>query len=103
MLNGAALPLKYQLSSLGLLLDLTLLLEQLMAVMARSAFYHLQQVHQLHPSLGKKELSTLIHALFTFSLDDYQALSVRLSLESAPKLKLVQNAVAWLLAGGCRF
>lgn len=103
MLDGTVLRLKDQVRSLGALLDLALLVDQQVTAVARSVFYHLWQVYQLRPFLGKKDLFTITHALETTRLDYCNALYVGLPLESAWTFQLIQNVVVWLLMGASRF
>lgn len=65
---GVALPRKNQLSSQGVLLALTLLLDKQIAAVARGLFYQLQLVCQLHPFLEKKDQASVTLAVVTSRL-----------------------------------
>ncbi|XP_053100645.1 uncharacterized protein LOC128322765 [Hemicordylus capensis] len=99
VLDGVALPLKEQVCSLGVLLDLALLLEAQVEVVARGAFAWLRLARQLRPFLEKADLATETHALVTSQLDYCDTLFVGLPLKNIWKLQLVQNAAARVLSG----
>lgn len=74
-----------------------------MAAVAGGAFYLLRQVHQLRPFLGKKDLATVVHAVFTSRMDYCNPLYVGLPLKRAQKLQMVWSAAAHMLLGKPRF
>ena len=81
VLDGVPLPLKEQVRNLGVLLEPSLSLEAQMASVARSAFYQLQLVAQLHPYLDRDNLASVVHALVTSKLDYCNALYMGLPLK----------------------
>uniref|UniRef100_A0A803TMD6 Reverse transcriptase domain-containing protein n=1 Tax=Anolis carolinensis TaxID=28377 RepID=A0A803TMD6_ANOCA len=99
VLDGAALPLKAQVRSLGVLLDSALTLDAQVSAVAGRAFAQLKLVRQLRPYLVKSDLATVVHALVTSRLDYCNALYVGLPLKTARKLQLVQRSAALLLTG----
>lgn len=82
VLEGAALPLKDQVCSLGVLLDLGLPLDKQVAEVARGAFQQLQVVSQLWPFLDWK-----LYALVASTLD-YCNVSIVIFKPSWPKRKM---------------
>ncbi|KAF7237117.1 putative RNA-directed DNA polymerase from transposon BS [Varanus komodoensis] len=103
VLNGATLPLRDKVRSLGVLLDLELSLEAQVTAVARSAFLQLRLIHQLRPYLEYDCLATVTHALVTSRLDFCNALYVGLPLKTVRTLQLVQNRAARLLTGTGRY
>ncbi|KAF7242518.1 LINE-1 retrotransposable element ORF2 protein [Varanus komodoensis] len=89
--------------SLGVLLDPELSLEAQVTAVARSAFFQLRLIHQLHPYLENDCLATVTHALVTSRLDFCNALYVGLHLKMVRILQLVQNRAARLLTGTGRY
>lgn len=81
----------------GLQLDPVLLLDKLVATVARGAFHQLWLVSHLQPYLGRKNLSTAVGVLVTSKLDYLNALYMRLLLMTVWMLPLVQNAVSRIL------
>ncbi|KAF7237674.1 Structural maintenance of chromosomes protein 1B [Varanus komodoensis] len=103
VLNGATLPLRDKVCSLGVLLDLELSLEAQVTAVARSAFLQLRLINQLRPYLEYDCLATVTHALVTSRLDFCNALYVGLPLKTVRTLQLVQNRAARLLTGMGRY
>ncbi|KAF7241323.1 Potassium channel subfamily T member 2 [Varanus komodoensis] len=102
VLNGAALPLKDRVRSLGVLLNPELSLEAQVTMVARNAFLHLRLIHQLRPYLENNCLATVTHALVTSQLDFCNVLNGGLPLKTVWILQMVQNRAARLLSGtGC--
>ena len=103
VLNGVTVPLKYQVQSLGVILDLQLSTEVLVNSVSRGAVYQLHLVHRLRPSLPTDCLARVVHALVISRLDYCNALYVGLPLNVTRKLQLIQNAAARLVTGsGCQ-
>ncbi|KAF7254272.1 putative RNA-directed DNA polymerase from transposon BS, partial [Varanus komodoensis] len=103
VLNGATLPLRDKVRSLGVLLDLELSLEAQVTAVARSAFLQLRLINQLRPYLEFDCLATVTHALVTSRLDFCNVLYVGLPLKTVRTLQLVQNRAARLLTGTGRY
>ncbi|KAF7239648.1 Very long-chain acyl-CoA synthetase [Varanus komodoensis] len=103
VLNGATLPLRDKVRSLGVLLDPELSLEAQVTAVARSAFLQLRLINQLRPYLEYDCLATVTHALVTSHLDFCNALYVGLPLKTVRTLQLVQNRAARLLTGTGRY
>ncbi|KAF7240633.1 putative RNA-directed DNA polymerase from transposon BS [Varanus komodoensis] len=103
VLNGATLPLRDKVRSLGVLLDPELSLEAQVTAVARTAFLQLRLINQLRPYLEYDCLATVTHALVTSRLDFCNALYVGLPLETVRTLQLVQNRAARLLTGTGRY
>ncbi|KAF7254640.1 putative RNA-directed DNA polymerase from transposon BS [Varanus komodoensis] len=103
VLNGATLPLRDKVRSLGVLLNPELSLEAQVTVAARSAFLQLRLINQLRPYLEYDCLATVTHALVTSRLDFCNALYVGLPLKTVRTLQLVQNRAARLLTGTGRY
>ncbi|KAF7244472.1 VWFA and cache domain-containing protein 1 [Varanus komodoensis] len=103
VLNGATLPLRDKVRSLGVLLDPELSLEAQVTAVARNAFLQLRLINQLRPYLEYYCLATVTHALVTSRLDFCNALYVGLPLKTVRTLQLVQNRAARLLAGMGRY
>ncbi|KAF7238972.1 Choline/ethanolaminephosphotransferase 1, partial [Varanus komodoensis] len=103
VLNGATLPLRDKVRSLGVLLDPELSLEAQVTAVARNAFLQLRLINQLHPYLEYDCLATVTHALVTSRLDFCNALYVGLPLKTVRTLQLVQNRAARLLTGTGRY
>ncbi|KAF7241901.1 putative RNA-directed DNA polymerase from transposon BS [Varanus komodoensis] len=103
VLNGATLPLRDKVRSLGVLLDPELSLEAQVTVVARNAFLQLRLINQLRPYLEYDCLATVTHALVTSRLDFCNALYVGLPLKTVRTLQLVQNRAARLLTGTGRY
>ncbi|KAF7253392.1 ERI1 exoribonuclease 3 [Varanus komodoensis] len=103
VLNGATLPLRDKVCSLGVLLDPELSLEAQVTAVARNAFLQLRLINQLRPYLEYDCLATVIHALVTSRLDFCNALYVGLPLKTVRTLQLVQNRAARLLTGMGRY
>ncbi|KAF7251817.1 putative RNA-directed DNA polymerase from transposon BS [Varanus komodoensis] len=103
VLNGATLPLRDKVRSLGVLLDPELSLEAQVTVVARSAFLQLWLINQLRPYLEFNCLAMVTHALVTSRLDFCNALYVGLPLKTVRTLQLVQNRAARLLTGTGRY
>ncbi|KAF7241729.1 putative RNA-directed DNA polymerase from transposon BS [Varanus komodoensis] len=103
VLNGATLPLRDKVRSLGVLLDPELSLEAQVTVVARSAFLQRWLINQLRPYLEYDCLATVTHALVTSRLDFCNALYVGLPLKTVRTLQLVQNRAARLLTGTGRY
>ncbi|KAF7238948.1 N-terminal EF-hand calcium-binding protein 3 [Varanus komodoensis] len=103
VLNGATLPLRDKVRSLGVLLDPELSLEAQVTAVARSAFLQLRLIHQLHPYLEYDCLAKVTHALVTSRLDFCNALYMGLPLKTVQTLQLVQNRAARLLTGTGRY
>lgn len=80
--------LKSQVHNLEVLLDTMVALENHAVAVAQSAFAYLQLVHHLWVNL-----STVIHALFTFGLDYSNEFYLELPLKRIWKLQLMQKAV----------
>lgn len=80
--------------SLGVLLDLQLILDGQVTALAKVAFAQLWLMHQLRPYRSLSDQATVVHALVTSCLDYSNALYVRLPLRTVRKLQLVQNGVA---------
>ncbi|KAF7249528.1 Serine protease inhibitor Kazal-type 6 [Varanus komodoensis] len=95
--------LRDKVRSLGVLLDPELTLEVQVTAVARSAFFPLWLIHQLHPYLENDCLATVTHALVTSRLDFCNALYVGLPLKTVRILQLVQNRAARLLTGTGRY
>ena len=68
-LDGATLPLKDCVCSLGVLLDPSLQMTAQIDAAARSAYYQLWLIRQLRPFLESEDLKTLVHTLVTSRLD----------------------------------
>ncbi|KAF7248856.1 hypothetical protein EYD10_05421, partial [Varanus komodoensis] len=94
VLNGATLPLRDKVRSLGVLLDPELSLEAQVTAVARNAFLQLRLINQLRPYLEYDCLATVTHALVTSRLDFCNALYVGLPLKTVRTLQLVQNRAA---------
>uniref|UniRef100_A0A8D2LN46 Reverse transcriptase domain-containing protein n=1 Tax=Varanus komodoensis TaxID=61221 RepID=A0A8D2LN46_VARKO len=103
VLNGATLPLRDKVRSLGVLLDPELSLEAQVTAVARNAFLQLRLINQLRPYLEYDCLATVTHALVTSRLDFCNALYVGLPLKTVRTLQLVQNRAARLLTGTGRY
>ncbi|KAF7253666.1 hypothetical protein EYD10_00580 [Varanus komodoensis] len=103
VLNGATLPLRDKVRSLGVLLDPELSLEAQVTAVARNAFLQLRLINQLCPYLEYDCLVTVTHALVTSRLDFCNALYVGLPLKTVRTLQLVQNRAARLLTGTGRY
>ncbi|KAF7238201.1 putative RNA-directed DNA polymerase from transposon BS [Varanus komodoensis] len=103
VLNGATLPLRDKVHSLGVLLDPELSLEAQVTAVARSAFLQLRLINQLRPYLEYDCLVTVTHALVTSHLDFCNVLYVGLPLKTVQTLQLVQNRAARLLTGTGRY
>ncbi|KAF7250967.1 putative RNA-directed DNA polymerase from transposon BS [Varanus komodoensis] len=103
VLNGATLPLRDKIRSLGVLLDPELSLEAQVTAVARNAFLQLQLINQLRPYLEYDCLATVTHALVTSCLDFCNALYMGLPLKTVRTLQLVQNRAARLLTGTGRY
>ncbi|KAF7235690.1 Anoctamin-2 [Varanus komodoensis] len=103
VLNGATLPLRDKVRSLGVLLDPELSLEAQVTAVARNAFLQLRLINQLCPYLEYDCLATVTHALVTSRLDFCNALYVGLPLKTVRTLQLVQNRAARLLTGMGRY
>ncbi|KAF7247075.1 putative RNA-directed DNA polymerase from transposon BS [Varanus komodoensis] len=103
VLNGVALPHRDKVRSLGVLLDPELSLEAQVTAVARSAFFQLRLIHQLHPYLENDCLVTVTHALVTSRLDFCNELYMGLPLKTVWILQLVQNRAARLLTGTGRY
>ncbi|KAF7251907.1 Polypeptide N-acetylgalactosaminyltransferase 16 [Varanus komodoensis] len=103
VLNGATLPLRDKVRSLGVLLDPELSLEAQVTAVARSAFLQLRLINQLRPYLEYDCLATVTHALVTSRLDFCNTLYVGLPLKTVRTLQLVQNRAARLLTGMRRY
>ncbi|KAF7235119.1 Extracellular calcium-sensing receptor [Varanus komodoensis] len=103
VLNGATLPLRDTVHSLGVLLDPELSLEAQVTAVARSTFLQLRLINQLRPYLEYDCLETVTHALVTSRLDFCNALYVGLPLKTVRTLQLVQNRAARLLTGTGRY
>ncbi|KAF7238942.1 Fer-1-like protein 4, partial [Varanus komodoensis] len=103
VLNGATLPLRDKVRSLGVLLDSELSLEAQVTAVARNAFLQLRLINQLHPYLEYDCLETVTHALVTSRLDFCNALYMWLPLKTVRTLQLVQNRAARLLTGTGRY
>lgn len=85
MLEGVVLPPKDQVRSLGVLLDLVLLLDKQVVALASwgcVAFPLLRLVHQLCPFLEKRDLAMVTLALVTARLNYYHVLYVGLPVGS---------------------
>lgn len=67
------------------LLGPDLLLESQVAAVARSSYFPLWLVRQLHPCLGKKDLASVTHALVTSQLNYCNMLYVALPLKMTQK------------------
>ncbi|KAF7249282.1 Peroxisome proliferator-activated receptor gamma coactivator 1-beta [Varanus komodoensis] len=103
VLNGATLPLRDKVRSLGVLLDPELSLEAQVTAVARNAFLQLRLSNPLRPYLEYDCLATVTHALVTSRLDFCNALYVGLPLKTVRTLQLVQNRAARLLTGTGRY
>ncbi|KAF7235271.1 Vomeronasal type-2 receptor 1 [Varanus komodoensis] len=103
VLNGATLPLRDKVHSLGVLLDPELSLEAQVTAVARNAFLQLRLINQLRPYLEYDCLATVTHALVISRLDFCNALYVGLPLKTVRTLQLVQNRAAKLLTGTGRY
>ncbi|KAF7246971.1 hypothetical protein EYD10_06929, partial [Varanus komodoensis] len=103
VLNGATLPLRDKVRSLGVLLDPELSLEAQVTAVARNAFLQLRLINQLRPYLEYDCLAMVTHALVTSHLDFCNALYVGLPLKTVRTLQLVQNRAARLLTGTGRY
>ncbi|KAF7247602.1 Cytosolic 5'-nucleotidase 3A [Varanus komodoensis] len=99
VLNGATLPLRDKVRSLGVLLDPELSLEAQVTAVARNAFLQLRLINQLRPYLEYDSLAMVTHALVTSRLDFCNVLYVGLPLKTVQTLQLVQNRAARLLTG----
>ena len=97
--GGVTLPTKDGVHSLGIHLDLALTMETQVALVVRTAFFHLRRIAQLRPYLDVGVLTTLVHALVISRLDHCNALFMGLPLRLLRKLQVVQNAAARLLSG----
>lgn len=84
---------------LGQILDLTLLLDNKVASVVKSAFYHLRLVRHLHPFLGTKEMVKVNLVLITSKPDHCNVLYARLPLKADRKLQWVRHAVATVVNG----
>lgn len=60
--------LKCQLCTLGLLLDPVLLLDGQVTAVSRGGFYRVRLLCQLNPSLEKRTLTKVVHALDNLNL-----------------------------------
>ncbi|KAF7250062.1 Receptor-type tyrosine-protein phosphatase gamma, partial [Varanus komodoensis] len=103
VLNGVALSLRDKVRTLGVLLNPELSLEAQVTAVARSTFFQLRLIHQLHPYLENDYLATVTHALVTSRLDFCNVLYVGLPLKTVWILQLVQNRAARLLTGTGRY
>ena len=83
VLDGVILPLKTQVSSLGVFLDSSLSLDAQILAVARSAFAQLKLVCQLCLFLERSDLVIVIHALVASQL------YVGLPLEGVRKLQQI--------------
>ncbi|XP_053104853.1 leucine-rich repeat-containing protein 39 isoform X1 [Hemicordylus capensis] len=102
VLDGVTLPQKEHVRSLEVLLDPSLSLVSQVETVARSAFYQLRMICQLHLFLELDDLKTVVHLLVTSRLDYCNVLYVGLPLYVVRKLQLVQNAAARLVSGSSR-
>lgn len=87
--------IKASVCSLGVLLDLMLLMDVQKVVVAKSVYYQLRLVWQLQPILSQRDLDTITHALGTAVTYSYMGLP----LETTWKLQMFQNAAAHTLTG----
>ncbi|XP_077788962.1 uncharacterized protein LOC114600407 [Podarcis muralis] len=101
-LNGATVPLKEQVCSLGVSLDSQLSIEAQVNSVSRAAVYQLHLVHRLRPYLPADCLARVVHVLDISSLDYCNALFVGLPLKVTQKLQLIQIAAARLVTGSGR-
>lgn len=69
VLDGVTLPLKEQVHSLGVLLDLSVPLEAQMASVAWIAFYQLRLLAQMCPYMDRESLASVFYALVMSRLD----------------------------------
>uniref|UniRef100_A0ABM5FF54 Reverse transcriptase domain-containing protein n=1 Tax=Pogona vitticeps TaxID=103695 RepID=A0ABM5FF54_9SAUR len=101
MFGGVALAAKSRVPSLGIHLDLMLTMEMQVALVVRTAFFHLWRIARLRPYLDMGALTTLVLALVISRLDYCNTLYVGLPLKLMRKLQVVQNAnaAARLLTG----
>ena len=97
VLDGVTLPLKDCDHSLRVLLDPSLQMTAQIDVTARSAYYQLRLLRQLHPFLELEDLKTVVHMLGTSRLSFYNTLYIGLTLYLVRKLQLVQNMAARLV------
>ena len=68
-LDGSALWFRYQVCTLGILLDPALCWESQVATMSRSAFHQLRLIAQLCPYLDERSVRTLMQALVISGID----------------------------------
>lgn len=78
----------------GIVLELRLLLEDQVVVVARGAFAQSCIVYQLYPFSDWGAVLMVTHAIFTTRLDYCNANYMELPLKRMQKLQLVQNAAA---------
>lgn len=69
-----------------MLLEQGLVLDKQVAMMAKGTFHQLQLVSQQWPSLSKKDLAIVIHALVKSGLDYCNAFYIALPLKNVQKL-----------------
>ena len=88
--------MKDEVCTLGVLLDLSLLVTSQIASVVQSGYFHLMQIAQLHPYLDTGSLTMLVHVLVVLRLDYCNDLYLGLPLGLLQRLQQVQNVVARL-------
>jgi hypothetical protein len=80
--------------NIGVLMDSTLYMEQHVANICKTCFYHLRNISRIRKYLSRKSAETLVHALITSRLDFCNSLLFGLPDYIIERLQKVQNSAA---------
>lgn len=85
------LSLEHKVKSLGVLLDLALLMDVQVSTVGQSAFFQLRLAYQTASYLGSTDLAMLMHTTVTSRLNQANAVYVRLLLKMSQKVQLLKT------------
>ena len=89
--------------NIGVVFDHTLSMDQQVAAICKSAFYHIRNIARLRKLLSFKTSQILIHAFVTAKLDYCNSLLYGLPKYMIQRLQYVQNSAARLLTCSRKF
>jgi len=90
-------------NDLGVLIDSQLSMNNHIAALSRSCFFHLRQLRLIRQSLTLKAMNTLVQAFITTRLDSCNSVLVGVSNQLLQRMQVIQNAAARFITGARRF